>query len=142
MGNSHRSRFSNKLKWTVVVVLLTIGAYTAFGFWGIPALIQSTVLPRMSQNSGFTLSAEEIRANPFYLTLGLENLSLSREDGLQLASASDLALNVSSRSLLTFKPVLQSVVLDTPDIKLIREKSGALNWLRSKPQQTPQKGTP
>jgi len=132
MSHPPPSRFSNKLKWTVVITLLAIGLYTAFGFWGVPALVQSTVLPKLSQHLGLTLSAQKVRANPFHLSLGFENLSISHTDGSQLADATDLALNVSARSLFFFKPVLQSIVIDTPDLNLIRNKSGALNWPTAK----------
>ncbi len=141
MKNLKNTFSTNKLKWIAILLLLAVTAYAAIGFWGVPALVQSTILPKLSKSTGMTFSAKKVRANPFHLTLGLQDLSISHE-GQQLASAADLALNVSSRSIFTFKPVLQSVILDTPDVQFVRKKNGALNWPAPKPapkEETPEK---
>ncbi len=91
------------------ILLLLIGAYAAFGFYGVPALIRSQGSAFVAQQYQRTLQLGEIHFNPFTLELDIRNFAFPDIDGKPMLAAQRLYVNLQLASVwnrgATFKDI-------------------------------------
>lgn len=92
----------------------------------LPRVVRSVAQTQLSEQLGRTVTLGAVRFNPFTLTLRLEQLSVAGATPgaaplLDLASAE---LNADLRSVLRGAPVVESLTLQAPQVRLARVAQG------------------
>ena len=125
---------SKYLIFSVAAILL----YALTGFIIAPRIIQWYAPRYVQQNLNCRLSIDKIRTNPFLLTLSIDRFSLVQEDGQQLVGFDKLFIDLETVSLFKRAIVLQEVHLEKPDIHIVIESDGSINFskLTASPPQT------
>ena len=137
-------------RWLILaaVVVLLVGAYTAFGFFGVPRLLRSNLSSFVNTHYSRSVSIGEIRFNPFTLTLEIRALSLPDADGQPMLGFSRLFVNLGTVSLWRRAPSFQEIALEEPFARVLIRPDGTLNLAdlskgfppeESKPQAPPSK---
>lgn len=116
-------------------------AYAAFGFWGVPALVESQLPKQVQQASGRQLALGEVAFNPFTLRLGVQGLRLAEADGAPLLSVEALQVEPQWRSVVRRAWSFREISLAQPRVHLLIAPDGRFNIaeLVASFQKTPQK---
>jgi hypothetical protein len=123
----------------ILIPLILAGlflAYLAAGYWLAPRLIRSSAQDWVATKLQHkTLALGDIHFNPFNLTLDMANIAVAdtRAPAEPLVSVRHLGVNISARTLFTFKPKLDSVTVDAPAINAVLRKDGTLNLVELVP---------
>jgi hypothetical protein len=116
-------------RWLVLatVVVVLIGAYAAFGFFGVPYLLRSNIESFVTTHYSRRVSIGDVRFNPFTLTLEIRAFSLPDADGQPMMSFSRLFVNLGVVSLWRRGPSFQEVALEDPFEHVLIRPDGTLN---------------
>lgn len=124
---------------TGVAAALT-ATYAGLGFLAVPAIVASQAEKMAQQQFQRKLSIEHVAFNPFKLTASLRGVKLTERDGAAVFVAFDaLDADLSWQSLRRLAPVLESVRLQAPHVRLVRGENGKysiddiLQWLAAQP---------
>lgn len=102
-------------------------AYTAAGFWLVPALIKDQV-PKIGQAElARQASVGEVRFNPYTLRLSARDLRLLEADGAALAAVGELDVELQWKSLLRRAWSFTEIGIKGPRVNLIIEPDGRFN---------------
>ena len=103
-------------RWLIsaAVVVVLIGAYATFGFFGVPRLLRSNLDSFVSTHYSRSVSIGDIRFNPFTLTLEIRAFSLPDADGQPMLGFSRLFVNLGIVSLWRRGPSFQEIALEDP----------------------------
>ncbi len=102
--------------------------YALAGWLLLPRIIQYEAPKYVLEKTGYRLSLDLPRFNPFTFEFALSNLHLDAPDGKSLLSFSKLDADLSASGILRRTLVLQSVDFEKPDVTLVIEKGGKSNW--------------
>ena len=112
----------------LVAILLTLfGAYTLFGFFGVPRLLRSNATEFVTGNYGRTIEIGEIRFNPFSLVLRVDSLSFPDAEGQPLAGFRALLVNLNASSVFRMAPSFAAIDVDQPFTSVIIRNDGSIN---------------
>jgi len=130
---------SKYLILSVTVILL----YTLTGFFAAPRIIRWYTPKYAQQNLHCRLGIDKVHVNPFLLTLEIDGFSLRQADGLPLAAFERLFVDLETSSLFRWAIVLKELHLEKPDIHVVIESDGSINFnaLAQNPEQTPEPAT-
>ncbi len=101
-----------------LVVLGLVALYTLAGFVVLPLWLEKQVPERLSQHLGWTGTVEDIRFNPFAMSLEVVNLDATDENGDRVASFDRLYANLGVFRLFTGVIALQDFEVDSPFTRL------------------------
>lgn len=114
----------------LVYLLAALLLYAFLGFLLAPWLI-GRYLPRFAQQDLHCRAAvDKIRINPFSLTVEAEGFSLQQEDGSPLVAVQRFFIDLETSSLWRWTVVLRELALDQPDIHLVIEPDGSVNFAK------------
>ena len=99
-----------------------------FVWLALPGIIQSQAEQFITEKTGHRLTLDRPEIHPFALSVRLSNLKLADTDGKPLFSFDALLVDVAAASLTSRALVFDAIRLDGPDITVIEQVSGALNW--------------
>src|SRR6185437_13144774 len=116
-------------RWLIsaAVVVVLIGAYATFGFFGVPRLLRSNIDSFVSTHYSRSVSIGDIRFNPFTLTLEIRAFSLPDADGQPMLAFSRLFVNLGIVSLWRRGPSFQEIALEDPYERVVIRPDGTLN---------------
>jgi hypothetical protein len=116
-------------RWLIfgAVVVVLIGAYAAFGFFGVPRLLRSNLESFVSTHYSRRVSIGDIRFNPFTLSLEIRAFSLPDADGQPMLAFSRLLVNLGIVSIWRRGPSFQEIALEDPFERVLIRPDGTLN---------------
>lgn len=101
--NPRRKRF-----WAVMLVL----AYTLAGFFAVPALVERLLIGFARDDLGRQAQVQQVRFNPYVLSLEIEGFELADPDGRQLAGFDRFFVNFQLSSLFRWAWTFREIRLD------------------------------
>ncbi len=112
--------------WLVFVVLL----YTLLVGGVLPWWLEREVPDRLQQHMGWTASVDDIRINPFNLSVGVSELAATDASGERVLSLKELDANPGLLSLLTGTVAFDHIILVEPFVRVDLLDDGGINFLR------------
>ncbi|MCK7548730.1 DUF748 domain-containing protein [Marinobacter koreensis] len=121
----------------VIAVLVLVALYAAAGFLLLPWWLKRTLPEQFEQQMGWQATVEDIRSNPFALTLEIRNLSAVDGDDKKVLGFDDLFVNLGFFQF--FKGIVgfQEIRLDEPYFRLDLLKGNNVNVARDWQQAHP-----
>jgi uncharacterized protein involved in outer membrane biogenesis len=129
-------------KWAIRVgVVLFI--YTLAGFFLVPWIIKSQMLKRLPAMTKRQVAVQQVKFNPYALSLTIRGFSLAEPDGEVFSSFDELYVNFQTSSLFKWKLVFSEISLKKPFAQVTYREDGNFNFanLISNPSPQP-KGPP
>ncbi|MDB5972717.1 MAG: hypothetical protein JWQ90_5167 [Hydrocarboniphaga sp.] len=122
-------RTRSRRRWRLAAAgAALVGAYALAGFFGLPWLIR-TIAGDEVDKLGRKLEIGAIRFNPFSFELGIDALKLSEADGKPLLAFDALYANLDIlHSIIERGAVLTTLRWTAPDIALLIDADGSINW--------------
>jgi hypothetical protein len=115
----------------IAVALLLL--YTLAGFFLMPFLVRHFV-PRLAQDRlQRPAQIGKVRMNPFVFTFEARDFMLSEADGAPLAGFGRLFIDFETSSLFRWAWTFKSIQLEQPQVNLVMEGDGVLNFTRLAP---------
>ncbi len=109
------------------VVAGLIALYGAFGVWIAPGIVRGQIVEQLSAALGRKVTLEEVRINPFALSVGLSKFAIQETDGAPIAAFDDLYVNFSTASAIKFAWTFSEFRVTRPRIELVIREDGTLN---------------
>jgi uncharacterized protein involved in outer membrane biogenesis len=118
-------RLRGILLWAAGLLVAAI----LFGFVGVPPLVKWQLEKQLSERLRLPVTVETVRANPFAPSLTLRGLDVRERDGsASFFTLDELYVNASWQSLLRFAPVVDSIRLAKPHLRVVRNPDGTFNF--------------
>jgi len=120
-------RYGKGKKWAIglgVAVLL----YTVIGFLVVPAIIKSQMLKRLPALTHRRVAVQEVKLNPYAISLTLRGFSLTETNGEEFVSLGELYVNFESISLLKRGFVFKEISVKKPSANVVRLIDGTFNF--------------
>ncbi|MDZ7683728.1 MAG: DUF748 domain-containing protein [Gammaproteobacteria bacterium] len=111
-------------------MLVVLAAYTLFGFFALPWIIQHIAVDAVQDRSGHELQIEAVHANPFTLTLQVDGATLSASDDVQLLLWHELFADLSWSSVTNQAWTFSAIRLDGLTVAEERFVSGETRLTR------------
>ncbi len=102
--------------------------YLLIGFFVLPPIIKSQLLKQLPPITKRKVAVEQVKFNPFVLSLTIRGLSLTEPDGKVAASLGELYVNFQLSSLCRLAWTFDEIALKKPYGHLILFKDGTLNF--------------
>lgn len=105
---------------------VAVALYAIAGFLVAPPIVRHQLERRLAEALDRPVTVERVRINPFTLSAAVENLVVQERgaepgaDAPPLARFDSLSVNVATASLWRLAPVIQSVRLVRPQVRLVR----------------------
>lgn len=122
---SRTPRLRRILLWAAGLGVVAI----LFGFFGVPPLVKWQLEKQLSERLHRPVTVETVRANPFAPSLTLRGLDVRERDGnASFFTLDELYVNAAWQSLVRFAPVVDSIRLTKPHLRVVRNPEGAFNF--------------
>ena len=126
-------------KGFIIAVALMI-TYTMAGFFLAPYLIKRQATRFAQESLKCLVVMEEVRVNPFALTLDIRNFDLKERDGSPLLAFKAIFINFQISSLWRWAWIFADVRMDDPVVNLQIEPEGRINFIELADRIPKQKG--
>jgi len=132
--------------WSVVGPVV----FTLFGFFGLPYVLKYVLTSQLTKLLHRETTVQEVRFNPFYLTLQVKGFALKDRNGTDpFVSFEELALDLEAASIWERGPIVRDIVLKTPRLSVVRNDDLSYNFsdlleeftAKPEPQPEPQPAT-
>ncbi|MGA2435842.1 MAG: DUF748 domain-containing protein, partial [Bryobacteraceae bacterium] len=132
-----------RFKWPVRIGVVLF-LYTLAGFFLVPAIIKSQMLKRLPALTKRQVAIEQVKFNPYALSLTIRGLSLKEPNGEVFSSFDELYVNFQLSSIFKRKWVFAEISLKRPFVQVTYREDGNFNFanLISNPEPPPPKGPP
>ncbi|HVJ25835.1 MAG TPA: hypothetical protein VM756_18100, partial [Burkholderiales bacterium] len=111
--------------WTGGAVAL----FAAAGFLVAPPIVRAQLERILGEQLGRQVTIERVRIDPFALSASVHNFNLREQDGGATAvSFDELYVNVTLSSLFRLAPVVESVRLSKPFVRVVRYDEKSYNF--------------
>jgi uncharacterized protein involved in outer membrane biogenesis len=140
LGYKNRMRLPalvTRYRYLWIGLAITLLAYTLFGFFAVPRLVESTAKNTVAADYGRQLAIGQVRFNPFSLQLEIDNLSLPDADGSPLIGFRKLLVNLQTSSLWRRALTFRDISLAEPQVRAVIRPGGALNLADLAPADEP-----
>jgi hypothetical protein len=118
-----------KLKsWRTAVVVVII-VYGLVGFFLVPAIAKKVIVDTVRERTGRELTVEEVRCNPFALSLTVRGVSVPDRPGSTLVAFDEFYANAQVSSLFRWAATLKELRVVNPYLGLRRFADGGINVL-------------
>ncbi len=101
---------SSKRFWGLIFLAL----YTVFGFFVLPYIIKSQLSSLVPELTAREFEVEEVRFNPYALSLTLSGVSLADKDGIELAGFDEFYVNFQTSSLINWAWTFGDISINGP----------------------------
>ena len=119
---------SRKFKWLIGVPLGLIVIHAAAGFLLLPYLIKQQLINQFDKQFGRQLTIENVRVNPYALTLTITNFSLNDPDGKQFLSFDEFYGNYELFTFIKRIWSFKQIRLKRPAFNIRINKAGEVNF--------------
>jgi uncharacterized protein involved in outer membrane biogenesis len=136
--------------WKKFLLWSTIGfvVLILFGFFGLPYLLKYLVETQATKLLHRQTTVQEVRFNPFYLTLQVKGFDIKDRNGTDpFVSFDELALDLEAASVWQRGPILRDILLNSPHMTVVRNDdlsynlSDLLEEFTAKPEAQPDPAT-
>ncbi|MBI4537799.1 MAG: DUF748 domain-containing protein [candidate division NC10 bacterium] len=108
---------------------LLLVLFTLFGFFALPLLLKSVLTQQLSEALHRPASIQEIRVNPYALSVTVRGFKVSERDGPEtFVGFEELYVNAELSSILRRGPVLKEIRLTRPVLRLVRHAEERYNF--------------
>ena len=115
-------------RWAVRIAI-GLAVYAVLGFFALPALVKWQLPVQAGDALGRQVTLDEVRFNPFSLSLSLSGLRVAEADGQPgAAQIGHLDADLQWRSLYYWGLVFSRLNIDAPTLRLTRLADGRHNW--------------
>ncbi|HHJ81304.1 MAG TPA: DUF748 domain-containing protein, partial [Candidatus Tenderia electrophaga] len=94
--------------------LMFLALYTVFGFFVLPYIIKSQLSSLVPELTARKFVVEEVRFNPYALSLTLSGVSLADKDGIELAGFDEFYVNFQTSSLINWAWTFGDISINGP----------------------------
>jgi uncharacterized protein involved in outer membrane biogenesis len=118
-----------RIRLILLILVSILAAYTVFGFFILPPIARSLISKNLGHSLKREVRVEEIKANPYKLTIDINKLSIKeKEIDETFFSLDGLHINLSGMSLLKWGLVVEELVIKGPRFRVERRKDGTFNF--------------
>lgn len=103
--------------------------YTVAGFFLVPWIARKLIIDTARERTGREVQVEEVRCNPFALSLTVRGFSIPDRPGSTMLSFDELYANAEASSLFRWALTLKELRIDKPFAALRRFEDGGVNLL-------------
>ena len=114
----------------LLICVAAIIIYTLAGFFLTPYLVKRQLTAYVSETLGRQMSVEQLRLNPYALTLDVSGLTLKEPDGSPILSFDRLFVNFELKSLFRWAWTFAEISLDRPIINIDIRPDNVVNLAR------------
>ena len=120
------------LRWRKALLWLAVAfvAYALIGFFLLPPIIKWQMLKRLPAITKRQAVVQQVKVNPWTLSLTLRGLALTEPDGRAFASWDELYVNFQASSLFRWAWTFKEIRLVKPFGEVILLKDGRLNFAK------------
>ena len=139
------AKLSPRLRRRLGILATFLLLYTVTGFLVVPAVIQSQMLKRLPDLTHRQVTVDQVRFNPFALSLTLRGFSLKETNGTEFAGFGEFYINFELISIFKRGFVFKEIHLISPSVHLLLNSDGTPNFANllsknSPPAQAPSNG--
>jgi len=133
------SAASKALKRRRVMMWSLVGfvAYVLIGFLILPPIIEWQMKKQLPAFTQRTAEVDQVKVNPFTLSLTIRGLALKEEDGSTFASFDEFYANLQLSTIFHLAPTFKEIRLVHPVANLIRREDGSFNFTNLGPTNAP-----
>jgi len=102
--------------------------YTLFGFFVLPYIVKSQLSSLVPELTDRDFTIEEVRFNPYALSLTLSGVSLADKDGVELAGFDEFYVNFQTSSLINWAWTFGDISIDGPRGNVRIDEAGNLSF--------------
>lgn len=117
------------LSKTFIIAVAVVVVYTLVGFFLAPYLLKRQATRFAEETLKCSLAVEEVRMNPYALTLDIRNLDLKDQDGSPLVAFKEFFVNFQVSSLWKWALTFADLRLDGPSVHVEKKPDGRLNLI-------------
>jgi uncharacterized protein involved in outer membrane biogenesis len=118
-----------RLRMAGIIAASLLVLFTLVGFFVLPPLAKSLLTQRFSEALRRPVSIEEIRVNPYTLTVTVRGFKVGEREGAQTFVAfEELYVNAELSSIIRRGPVLKEIRLTRPTVRLVRHAEAKYNF--------------
>ena len=116
------------LRYSVWLVIL-VAVFALLGFFVLPPVAKSVAISQASKALHRPVAIEDIRVNPFAMTLDVDGLSIKEREGEEVFVGFDhFHADLDAASLLKGGIVFSEIQLVNPQARIVRLKGGRFNF--------------
>jgi len=108
--------------------LMFLLTYALFGFFGVPYILKTQLIAKTPEFTDRTLSLQEVKFNPFALSLDMKGVSLADLDGVELAGLDEFSVNFEVESLFRWAWTFGEIRFAGPRFNLRIDESGQTSF--------------
>jgi hypothetical protein len=117
----------NRRRVLLGVLAGLVALYGAFGFWIAPGVVRGQIVKHGSEALGRTVTLEDVRINPFALSVELSQFAIQETDGSPITAFDDLYVNFSTTSAFRLAWTFSEFRVTRPRVELVIREDGSLN---------------
>jgi hypothetical protein len=121
---SPATRRARRLRWIAITVLI----YTITGFFIVPAILKSQLIKRLPGLTHRQAAVQQVKANPYALSLTIRGLSLTETNGEPFAGFDEFYVNFQLSSLFRWAWTFSDIRLAQPTANIVRGADGQFNF--------------
>ncbi|HJX34212.1 MAG TPA: DUF748 domain-containing protein, partial [Desulfatiglandales bacterium] len=114
----------------VIIIAILVALYALTGFFLAPFLIERYLPPVLSQRLNSQVILEQVKINPFSLTLEARGFRISEPSGSAIAGFKRLFIDFQFSSIFKWVLTFADVAVDSPSVNIVFDKDGRLNLSR------------
>ena len=126
-----------KTRWAIGLVLV----YTLVGFFLLPAILKRQLIDRLPEYTKRNVTIDNVKINPYALSLTIEGLALRENDGTRFATFNSIYVNLQLSSIVRGGFVFDEVTLTNLQVQITRETNGVFNFANLLPSDSPTSGS-
>jgi uncharacterized protein involved in outer membrane biogenesis len=115
------------IRLNILILMAVLLVYALAGFFLAPLVVRWYIPNYAEQKLHCRAHLQQVRVNPFLLTIEINDFRLEQNDGSPLLAFQRLFVDLEMSSLLHWAVVLRQLDLDKPDIRVVLEADGAIN---------------
>ncbi len=132
-------------KWLIGLVLFFV-VFTLFGFFGVPPILKSVLVKKMSEALKREVTIEKIKVNPYALSATVAGIRIQERGGAEpFVSCDELFINIEILSAVKRALILRELRVKNPYLKLARQNEQTYNFsdlIPKKEEKPEEKSTP
>jgi len=116
------------VSWRTAIVTVIV-IYGLVGFFVVPVIAKNIIVDTVRERTGREVTVEEVRCNPFTLSLRIRGFSFPDRPGSVFLSFDEFYANAQVSSLFRWAATLKELRVENPYLALRRFEDGGINVL-------------
>lgn len=112
--------------WLLVLFI----SYSLFGWFAVPAIVQSQLSSVLKESAHWEVKIEEIIFNPYALSLELSRADFKNQEDITVIGFERLYINLNALRSLTGTISFDEISLETPRVNVLIDEQGQTNFQR------------